>query len=184
MNRQRYFGFLLKDVSRLSAKNFERHSSERGLGLGLAQCKVLIHLQRNQGVTQVQLAALTDTDPMTLVRILDRMEDDGWIERRPDPADRRVRRLHLTVKAAPITRQIWTIADRARAEAFEGLDEADQEQLFGLLQRIHDNLARRVPGAADASTPGGESADTDARPSPATKARAYGRLRRASSKKS
>lgn len=180
MNRQRYFGFLLKDVSRLSAKNFERHSGDRGLGLGLAQCKVLIHLQRNQGVTQVQLAGLTDTDPMTLVRILDRMEQDGWIERRPDPADRRVRRLHLTTAATPITRQIWTIADRARAEAFEGLDDTDQEQLINLLQRIHDNLARRLPGGAEMPQTAAEPAAAPATATPVTKTRA----RRASSKKS
>src|SRR5450759_1266799 len=83
MDPFRHFGFLLKDVSRLYSRNFERHATE--LNLTLAQCKVLSYLQRNEGISQVRLAYLTDTDPMTLVRILDRMERDGLIERRPDP---------------------------------------------------------------------------------------------------
>jgi MarR family len=81
MDRLRYFGFLLKDISRLHSKNFERHSVTLTLTLTLAQCKVLPHLQRNEGVSQVRLAELADTDPMTLVRFLDRMERDGWVER-------------------------------------------------------------------------------------------------------
>jgi len=70
MDRLRNFGFLLKDVSRLSGLNFEREASS--LNLTLAQSKVLIYLQRNEGISQVRLAELTDTDPMTLVRNLDR----------------------------------------------------------------------------------------------------------------
>jgi DNA-binding MarR family transcriptional regulator len=80
MDRLRYFGFPLKDISRLHSKNFERHSVT--LNLTLAQCKALPYLQRNEGVSQVRLAELADTDPMMLVRILDRMERDGWVERR------------------------------------------------------------------------------------------------------
>src|SRR5882757_10469451 len=99
MDSLRNFGFLLKDVSRLSNLNFEREAAS--LGMTLAQCKVLIYLQRNQGVSQVRLAELTGTDPMTLVRILDRMESDGWVERRQDPADRRARRLYLKDAADP-----------------------------------------------------------------------------------
>ena len=88
MDTLRNFGFLVRDVSRLSAKRFERNA--RDLELTLAQCKVLAHLSRNEGISQARLAELTETDPMTLVRILDRMQQDGWLERRPDPGDRRV----------------------------------------------------------------------------------------------
>jgi MarR family transcriptional regulator for hemolysin len=80
MDRLRYFGFLLKDISRLHSKNFKRHSLILDLTLG--QCKVLPHLQRNECVSQVRLAELADADPMTLVRLLDRTERDGWVERR------------------------------------------------------------------------------------------------------
>ena len=149
MNRIRSFGFLLKDVSRLSARNFERHAAELKLGLTLDQCKVLVGLQRNQGINQKRLAELTDTDQMTLVRILDRMEQDGWIERRPDPQDRRAWRLHLKPAAAPVLKRIWAIADRARGESLAGLDAAERETLVSLLERIHANLLALVPGAVD-----------------------------------
>lgn len=145
----RSFGFLLKDVSRLSSKNFERHMAAAALGLTLEQCKVLIYLQSNQGINQKRLAYLTDTDPMTLVRILDRMEQDGWIERQPDPQDRRARRLRLKPAAALVLKQIWIIADRSRAEALAGLSDGERELLLGLMGRIHGNLAALVPGAVE-----------------------------------
>jgi DNA-binding MarR family transcriptional regulator len=149
MDPFRHFGFLLKDVSRLYSRNFERHATE--LNLTLAQCKVLCYLQRNEGISQVRLAYLTDTDPMTLVRILDRMEGDGLIERRPDPADRRARRLFLQASATPVLREIWRLSDCARAETLSGLSVADRAQLVNLMQRIHSNLDALIPGAADAS---------------------------------
>jgi DNA-binding MarR family transcriptional regulator len=149
MDRIRNFYFLLKDVARLTARNFERHAAEVKLGLTLAQCRVLVYLQRNEGVSQVRLAYLTDTDPMTLVRILDRMERDGWLERRPDPSDRRARRLFLKPAAHTVLRQIWAIGDRSRGEALAGLDVGEKTQLLDLLERIHGNLNTLLPGSAE-----------------------------------
>lgn len=149
MDRLRNIGFLLKDVSRLTSRNFERHAAEVKLGLTLEQCKVLVCLQRNEGINQKRLAELTDTDQMTLVRILDRMEQDGWTERRADPQDRRAWRLHLKPAATPILKRILTIADRARSESLAGLDAAERETLVDLLERIHANLLALVPGAVD-----------------------------------
>jgi MarR family transcriptional regulator, transcriptional regulator for hemolysin len=134
----RNFGFLVREVSSLSALNFERHSDE--LGLTLAQCKVLAYLQRNEGISQVRLAELTDTDPMTLARTLERMESDGWIERRPDPADRRARQLLLRPPGLALLQEIWRVADRARADAMSGLSAADRAHLMGLLERVRCNL--------------------------------------------
>jgi len=167
MDPLRNFGFLVKDVSRLYALNFERHATE--LNLTLAQCKVLCYLQRNQGISQVQLADLTDTDPMTLVRILDRMEGDGLIERRPDPADRRARRLFLQDAALAVLKEIWRVSDRARAECFSRMPAADRAQLMDLMQQMRANLLALMPGAADAAgaTPG--KVRTRARSKPAAR---------------
>src|ERR1700722_20651879 len=93
VDRVRNFGFLAKDVSRLSAKLFERHARERALVLPMSQCKVLALLARHEGISQARLADLTETDPMTLVRTLDRMQQDGLIERRADPNDMRAHRM-------------------------------------------------------------------------------------------
>src|SRR5258706_14767384 len=91
MDRLRTFGFLLKDVTRLYVQRFEQRA--RRFGVTLPQCKALGYLSKNEGISQIRLAELAETDPMTLVRILDRMEADGLVERRPDPSDRRAPRL-------------------------------------------------------------------------------------------
>ena len=138
MDPLRNFGFLLREVSSLSSLNFERHSGE--LGLSLAQCKVLAYLQRSEGISQKRLAELTDTDPMTLARTLERMEADGWIERKADPADRRARQLFLKPPGLRMLQDIWRVADRARTDAMVGLSAADRSQLMSLLERVRWNL--------------------------------------------
>jgi len=140
--RLRTLGFLIKDVARLSTKHFERHATE--LGLTLAQCKVLVMLSRNEGVTQAKLAECSDTDPMTLVRIIDRMEGDGWIERRPDPNDRRAYQLHLEPGAAPVVEKILLLGDKARSESLAGFSNEERTQLVVLLERLHANLTELV----------------------------------------
>jgi len=142
MNRLQTFGFLVKDVSRLSVANFERHAVE--LGLTLAQCKVLAHLHRNEGVSQIRLAELTETEPMTLVRILDKMEAEGWIERRAHESDRRARKLFLKKAALPVVNRIWEFADRARNEALAGLSAKERDKLMSLLEHVHANLVELV----------------------------------------
>jgi DNA-binding MarR family transcriptional regulator len=134
----RNFGFLIRDVSRLCAKRFEGYAQE--LDLTLSQCKVLAHLARNEGISQARLADLTETDPMTLVRTLDRMEQDQWIERRADPADRRAHRLFLRDTARPIVEHIWKTAELARNEALAALSLREREQLVELLERVHTTM--------------------------------------------
>jgi DNA-binding MarR family transcriptional regulator len=140
-DRLRNFGFLMRDVSRLYASYFERHA--RDLDLTLAQCKLLGHLARNQGISQARLAELSDTDPMTVVRILDRMQQDQWIERRPDPADRRAHQLYLKETAKPILSRMWKFADHCRQEAMADLKPEEREQLIDLLERMHGTLSAR-----------------------------------------
>jgi DNA-binding MarR family transcriptional regulator len=142
-DRLRNFGFLLRDVHRLYTKHFERYA--RDIELTLPQCKVLGHLSRNEGISQARLAELTDTDPMTLVRTLDRMQQDQWIERRPDPEDRRAHRLYLRDAAKPIMARMWKLADQARQEALSALSVAEREQLMDLLERVHGALLQLEP---------------------------------------
>jgi DNA-binding MarR family transcriptional regulator len=137
-DKMRNFGFLIRDVSRLCAKRFEGYARE--LDLTLSQCKVLAHLARNEGISQARLADLTETDPMTLVRTLDRMEQDGWIERRADPGDRRAHCLFLREAARPIIEHIWKAAELARNEALAALDTREREHLVELLERVHTTM--------------------------------------------
>ena len=144
MDLDRSFGFLVHDVARLFARRFNQRAL-LFLGLTRAQCKVLGYLARYEGINQAGLADLLEIKPMTLVRQIDRMEEDGWIERRPDPGDRRAHRLVLTEKARPILARILDLSTEVRNEAFAGLSEMEGRHLIGLLGRVHANLSERVP---------------------------------------
>jgi MarR family transcriptional regulator for hemolysin len=146
MKESRRFGFLLRDVTRLYVQRFEQHAA--ALGLTLAQCKALIRLEDCEGVSQVRLAELTDLEPMALVRILDRMESEGWLERRSDPRDRRVRCLFLTDKARPLLDDIRGLMDRTWGEAFENIPKQKSELLAELLDAVRSNLLAHGPPAA------------------------------------
>jgi DNA-binding MarR family transcriptional regulator len=132
------FGFLLRDVSRRYVLRFEQRARE--ISLTLAQCGVLIRLENNEGVSQARLAELADVEPMTMVRIIDRMERDGLLERRPDPEDRRARRVYLAGKAKPVLDEIWRLVELTQAESFAGVGPQEREDFVGVLRRIHDNL--------------------------------------------
>ncbi|MGE5668881.1 MAG: MarR family winged helix-turn-helix transcriptional regulator [Betaproteobacteria bacterium] len=138
MDRLRNFGFVLRDLSRRYALRFEERASE--IALTLPQCKALVRLERNEGASQARLAELADVDPMTMVRILDRMEADGLLERRADPDDRRARRLYLTPKARPLLDEIWRLADLTRSEAFAGITQRQREAFIDVLERVYANV--------------------------------------------
>ena len=95
---ERNLGFLLHDVARLMRKRFEQKA--RGLGLTRSQYSVLAHLARNEGIQQGGLAEILEVEPITLTRILDRLEEAELVERRAHPKDRRIRLLHLTPEGA------------------------------------------------------------------------------------
>lgn len=134
----RNFGFTLKNIERLYTKRFEALAQE--LSLTLPQCKALFLLSRNEGISQKRLAELSEIEPMTLVRILDRMESDGWVERRPDPNDRRARTLYVTSGATPVLAQIDKLSAQMRTEALSGLGSEQRTQLMGLLEHVYQNL--------------------------------------------
>ncbi len=148
LKESRRFGFLLRDVTRLYVQRFEQHATS--LGLTLAQCKALMRLTDCEGVTQVRLAELTDLDPMTLVRILDRMEAEGWLERRKDPRDRRVRCLYLTNAAKPLLDDIRHLIDITWEEAFAGIPKQKSEMVMELLDTVRGNFMAldSLPAAA------------------------------------
>src|SRR5262245_15658013 len=134
----RNLAFLQSDITRLWKRYFEQRAAQ--LDITLTQAQVLIVLSRNEGLTQARLAEACDTDPMTLVRVLDRMEQDDWLERRPDPHDRRAYRLFLTPGSATVLAEINRIADKTRNEVLSGLSTDERTLLVALLKRIQANL--------------------------------------------
>ena len=150
----RSFGFLLHDVSRLLRKRFDRRA--RTIGLTRAQWFVMAHLARNEGINQSALADILEIEPITLVHQLDRLEAAGWIERRLDPDDRRVRLLHLTDLGRVILGKMQELGMETRTEAVTGLAAKEQEALIDTLTKIKANLSVR-----ECASQAGESEEDD-----------------------
>ncbi|QIK77783.1 MarR family transcriptional regulator [Sphingomonas piscis] len=117
---------------------FDRRAA--ALGVTRAQWRVLVKLGRHPNLRQVELADLLDVEPITLCRIVDRLEDSGMVERRRDPADRRAWRLALTPKSEPLVGKLRLLADDLAREAFGGIEESELEQLQRALARVRENL--------------------------------------------
>src|SRR5947207_15571905 len=113
----RTLGLVLHDVARFLRKRFEQRAREADLPLTRAQWSVLAHLARQEGINQAALAQILEIEPITLVRLLDRLQAAGLVERRPDPNDRRARVLFLTAAAHPLLDRIWTLAAEVRQDA-------------------------------------------------------------------
>lgn len=143
-NFDKSFGFAIHDVARLLRLAFDRQAT--GTGLTRAQWSVLAHLRRNNGVQQKTLATLMDITPITLARHLDRLEADGWIERRDDPEDRRAKRVFLNPKSEPMFEMMSDLGQYVRQLAMQGINAADEDVFMQVLLRVRSNLCVATRG--------------------------------------
>jgi DNA-binding MarR family transcriptional regulator len=132
--------FEIGETAHALRKAFDRRAV--GLGVTRAQWKVLFRLDRNPGLRQIELADMLDIEPITLSRIVDRLEESGLVERRADPTDRRAWRLHVTAAAQPLIAKLRAVADGMIAEAFAGIDPKDIEITRHVLSRARENACR------------------------------------------
>jgi MarR family transcriptional regulator for hemolysin len=138
--------FLLHDVARLLRKRFEQHG--RDLGLTRSQWQALAYLSKNEGIHQGGLAELLEVEPITVGRILDKLESQGLVERRPHASDRRIWLLYLTAQAAPKLAEMRALGDITRAEAFAGISDAEREVLLNILLKTKENLLQACASPA------------------------------------
>ena len=148
---QQTLGFILNDTARLMRKRFEQRA--RHLGLTRAQWQALAYLARNEGVQQSALAEILELEPITLGRILDRLEAAELIERRRHAADRRVWLLHLKPRAHALMTDMFDIGEATRAEALAGVSEADRATLTRILIAMKANLADACGRPVDDEAP-------------------------------
>lgn len=148
----RTLGFVLNDVARLMRKRFEQRARAAALGLTRAQAAVLANLARQEGINQVSLAQILELEPITLARLLDRLQAAGLIERRPDPKDRRAHLLYLTESAYPLLDRIFALAAEVREDALCGVPEPERDLLLEMLIEMKSNLIERA-AEIDAGSP-------------------------------
>jgi MarR family transcriptional regulator, transcriptional regulator for hemolysin len=147
---------LLHETARLWRSRYEREVRARLPDITLAQSTVLIHLAQREGVNQVALAQILDIRPISLVRLLDRLEAAGFVARMPDPDDRRAHVLALTTKALPIIEYIYDLTRKTYDEVQLGISEPEAIHLRALLCRIRSNLMNHrgeIPSSEPLRTP-------------------------------
>ena len=129
---------VLHDVARLLRTRFDQRARARGMTR--AQWVILARLSRQPGLSQNELAGICEVEPITVARLVDRLEAHGLVERRPDPTDRRIKRLHLLPAAEPILEEIFSYKDALREEMMEGVDEKARAALIDALVHMKNKL--------------------------------------------
>jgi DNA-binding MarR family transcriptional regulator len=137
-NTDDYIGVVISDVARLIRTAFDRRVRE--LGITRAQWLALTRLHRHPGVSQSELADLMEVERASAGRMIDRMEANGWVERRALDGDRRVKRVYLTEEAERVHRRIWRVAEQTVDGALSDLSTAEAAQLMSLLGRVKATL--------------------------------------------
>jgi DNA-binding MarR family transcriptional regulator len=130
--------YLINDTSRLIRRAFDERA--RAIGGTHAQCRVLAMLRCYPGIRQAPLAALFDVEPITMSRMIDRLQEGGFVERRDDPQDRRAWLLYLTPQADPIIDRIRLVADDLHVAMLVDISEGEIATLRRTLDKIRKNL--------------------------------------------
>lgn len=134
-------GSVLSDSARLMRRAFDARA--RAIGVTRPQWQVLSTLRRHEGVNQGKLAEYLDVEPITVCRMVDRLQEAGLVERRADAADRRSWNLYLTDRAHDLLAQLRPLAEMMIEEALDGIDAGERATLQRLLEKLRVNLSRR-----------------------------------------
>ena len=132
------FGYLVTDLTRLMRKQFDRRAIR--FDLTRAQWRALKRVHHGEGITQNELAEFLEMEPIAVGRVIDRLQKAGFIERRADPRDRRVWRLHLLPKAHAVVYDMEQIASELLRQAQRGVSAAEMKSMMSVLARMKDNL--------------------------------------------
>jgi MarR family transcriptional regulator, transcriptional regulator for hemolysin len=144
------FLFALGEVQRLMRAYADKEASR--YGITRAQWAVLAKVERIEGMKQTELAEQLEMQPITLTRLIDKLCENGWIERRGDETDRRVNRLYLKKAARPLLGKLAGLKSEITATALEGISPADAERLVSQLESVKENV-RNALQSIDAQLP-------------------------------
>ena len=139
------FLFTLGELQRLVRAYADRQAAR--YGITRAQWAVLAKVERFEGMKQTELAEQMEMQPITLTRLIDRLCDNGWIERRSDNSDRRVNRLYLRKAAKPLLAKLAGLKSELTATALEGISPSDANRLLSQLETIKENVRNAIADA-------------------------------------
>lgn len=143
---------VLHDVARLMRTRSDQVA--RFYGMTRAQWIILARLQRQPGISQNEMAAICEVEPITVGRLVDRLEARGLVERRADPTDRRIKRLHLLAAAEPILVELSRLRTQMLEQITAGMDLETVDRLVDGLLQLKDNLAGAGEGPSVAAAGG------------------------------
>jgi DNA-binding MarR family transcriptional regulator len=132
------FFFVLAELQRLTRAYADKEAAR--YGITRAQWAVLAKVERNEGMKQSELADQLEMQPITLTRLIDKLCDNDWIERRGDESDRRVNRLYLKKAARPLLGKLAGLKSELTATALEGIVPSDAQRLISQLEAIKENV--------------------------------------------
>jgi len=138
----REIAFTIIDVARMLRTYADQRA--RQFGISRAQWGVLVRLDRSEGLKQSELAEILDLQPISLTRLLDRLAENGLIERRADPNDRRANRLFLAPAARPLLEQLAELGNDMMATVLDGLDAKTVERMLRDLGLVKENLRAAI----------------------------------------
>lgn len=144
---RRELPFMINEVARLLRTFADQEA--RQYGMTRAQWAVLARLERHEGLKQAELADMLDMQPISLTRLVDRLADNGLIERRSDPNDRRAKRLFLTDAAKPVMERLDALGEDLTGTVLGDMPAADIEQMLHGLGAIKSNLRRALQARTD-----------------------------------
>jgi MarR family transcriptional regulator, transcriptional regulator for hemolysin len=136
------FLFTLGEVFRLVRAYADKEAAR--YGITRAQWAVLAKVERSEGMKQSELAEQMEMQPITLTRLIDKLCDNGWIERRGDSADRRVNRLYLKKAARPLLGKLAGLRSELTATALDGISPADAHRMLTQLEMIKENVRNAI----------------------------------------
>lgn len=140
---EKRFGFLIAEVGRLCGKRYD-DLARSSLELTRAQCRMIAYLAHYGDMNQASLADLLDVAPISAGRLVERLEEGGWVSRTGNPNDRRELLVSLTAKAEAVLTRARRVGDEVAVEALAGFTPEEAEQFSAMLQRVRANLGPLV----------------------------------------
>lgn len=143
-------GFLIHDVSRMRRSAYDQFM--KPLGVTRAQWWVLAHLSRHDGMMQTQLADVLEVGKASLGDVIETLESGGWVQRRPDPSDKRAKRVYLTKPAQGLIKRMSVLENQFNSQILAELNGSERTELARALVKIKHALARLDPSATAANS--------------------------------